>query len=190
MEEGKIITPQGQAERPKIPLELPVMPSRDLVLFPKMVIPFMVTDPNLIKLVDDALNKDKIIAIVTMKKGEEEKPPPDNLYQVGCAAQILKMAKVPDVGVKLLVQGLARIRIMGYVQKEPYLTANVSPHYEEYPPEQKKDVELEALMTNVRGLFQKVVELSPYLPPDLGVMAMNVEEPGILADMVASTLNI
>ena len=190
MEEGKIITPQGQAERPKIPLELPVMPSRDLVLFPKMVIPFMVTDPNLIKLVDDALNKDKIIAIVTMKKGEEEKPPPDNLYQVGCAAQILKMAKVPDVGVKLLVQGLARIRIMGYVQKEPYLTAIISPHYEEYTPAQKKDVELEALMTNVRGLFQKVVELSPYLPPDLGVMAMNVEEPGILADMVASTLNI
>ncbi len=191
MAEGKIITPQDQAKRPKIPLELPVMPSRDLVLFPKMVLPFMVTDPNLIKLIDDALNKDKIIAIVTMKKGEEEtKSPPDNLYQVGCAAQILKMAKVPDVGVKLLVQGLVRIRIMGYVQKEPYLTAIVSPHYEEYPPEQKKDVELDALMTNVRGLFQKVVELSPYLPPDLGVMAMNVEEPGILADMVASTLNI
>ncbi len=185
MEENKIVA--SASEVPQIPSELPVMPSRDLILFPKMVLPFMVTDPNLIKLVDDALNKDKIVAVVAMKRGEEEgQKPPNNLYRVGCAAQILKMAKVPDVGVKLLIQGIARIRIMGYVQEEPYLKAIVSPHYDEY----QKDVELDALMTNVRGLFQKVVQLSPYLPPDLGVMAMSVEEPGVLADMVASTLNI
>ncbi|MCD6319476.1 MAG: endopeptidase La [Candidatus Desulfofervidaceae bacterium] len=185
MVEDRIVT--FLKEKGSLPRELPILPSRDLVLFPKMALPFMVADKALIKLVDDALSGDKIIGIVAMKKGEEEKgAPPDNLYRIGCAAQILKMAKEPEIGVRLIVQGVARIRIVGYVQEEPYLKAVVSPHFDEY----EKDVELDALITNVRGLFRKVIELSPYLPSELGIMAMSVEEPGILADMVASTLNI
>jgi len=181
----RIVTPFKEGS--SLPRELPILPSRDMVLFPKMVLPFVVADEALVKLVDDALSGDKIIGIVVMKKGEEEKgAPPDNLYRIGCAAQILKMAKEPEIGVRLMVQGIARIRIVGYVQKEPYLKAVVSPYFDEY----QKDVELDALVTNVRGLFRKVIELSPYLPSELGIMAMNVEEPGILADMVASTLNI
>ena len=170
----------------KIPQELPILPSQDLVLFPKMVLPFVVAEPKLIQLIDDALSGNKIIGLVVTKKGEAAKSPPENLYQVGCAAQILKMAKVPDVGVRLLVQGLARIRIINYLQTEPYLKAMVVPHYDKI----EKDVEIDALVTNVRGLFRKVVELSPYLPSELGVMAMNVDEAGVLADMVTSTLNI
>lgn len=185
MVEDKIVTPFQ--ERSALPRELPILPSRDLVLFPKMALPFVVTDKALVKLVDDALSGDKIIGIVAMKKGEEEKgTPPDNLYRIGCAAQILRMAKEPGIGVRLMVQGVARIRIVGYVQREPYLKAVISPHVDKY----EKDMELDALITNVRGLFHKVIELSPYLPSELGIMAMNVEEPGMLADMVASTLNI
>ena len=173
-------------EEISIPKEISILPSRDMVLFPKMMVPFVITDSNLIKLVDDVLVSNKIIGIVTMKKDEESKKPPENLYQIGCAAQILKMSKVPDVGVRLMVQGLARIRIMEYIQIEPYLRATVSPHYDVF----EKDVEIDALITNIRGLFRKVVELSPYLPSELSIMAMNVEDPGMLADMVASTLNI
>ncbi|CAD7781932.1 Lon protease 2 [Candidatus Methanoperedenaceae archaeon GB37] len=183
MPEEKTLFPTGEV---KIPQELPILPSQDLVLFPKMVLPLVVAEPKLIQLIDDALSGDKIIGLVVTKKGEEAKTPPENLYQVGCAAQILKMAKVPDVGVRLLVQGLARIGIMNYLQTEPYLKATVVPHYDEI----EKDVEIDALVTNIRGLFRKVVELSPYLPSELGVMAMNVDEAGVLADMVTSTLNI
>jgi ATP-dependent Lon protease len=175
------------AETSAIPKELPILPSRDLVLFPKMVLPFVVAEPALIKLIDDTLSTNKIFAIVATKKEDEAaKSQPDNLYRVGCAAQILKMAKVPEIGIRLLVQGLARVRIMGITQREPYLKAIIVPYYDTF----KKDMETEALITNVRGLFQKVIELSPYLPSELGAMAMNVEEPGILSDMVVSTLNI
>ena len=173
-------------EEAKIPQELSILPSQDLVLFPKMVLPFVVAEPKLIQLIDDALSGNKIIGLVVTKKGEEDKALPDNLCQVGCAAQILKMAKISDVGVRLLVQGLARIRIINYVQTEPYLKATVVPHYDKV----EKDIETDALVTNIRGLFRKVVELSPYLPSELGVMAMNVDEAGVLADLVTSTLNI
>jgi len=167
-----------------IPKELPILPAKDIVLFPHMVLPFMVMEESLFKLVDDALSGDKIIGLFTVK--DEEGRPPENLYKVGCAASIMKMIKVPEAGLRLLVQGLARVTIEDYISKEPYLKAKVIPHYDEY----KKDVELDALVTNVRGLFHKVIELSPALPPELDMVATNIDEPGILADMVASTINI
>ncbi|KPJ69491.1 MAG: peptidase, partial [Syntrophobacter sp. DG_60] len=167
-----------------IPKELPILPSKDLVLFPGMVLPFMVMEESLFKLVDDALSGDKMVCLLTMKS--EEKKLPENLHKVGCAASIMKMIKVPEAGLRLLMQGLARISVEKYTSKEPYLKAIVTPHYDQY----EKDVELDALVTNVRGLFHKVIELSPALPPELDVVTANIDEPGVLADMVASTINI
>ncbi len=156
-----------------------------MVLFPSMVLPFMVMEESLFKLVDDALSGDKIVGLVAMK-GEEKKKLPENLHQIGCAASIMKMIKVPEGGMRLLMQGLARIKIENYTAKEPYLKAIVTPYYDRY----EKDVELDASVANVRGLFHKVIELSPALPPELDIMATNIDEPGTLADMVASTINI
>lgn len=166
-----------------IPKELPILPSKDLVFFPGMVLPFMVMEESLFKLVDDALSGDKIVGLLVIKS---EGKLPENLHKVGCAASIMKMIKVPEAGLRLLMQGLARIGIEDYTSREPYLKAIVTPHYDHY----EKDVELEALATNVRGLFHKVIELSPALPPELDVVATNIDEFGILADMVASTINI
>lgn len=167
-----------------IPKELPILPSKDLVLFPGMVLPFMVMEESLFKLVDDALSGDKMVGLFTIKN--EERKLPENLHKVGCAALIMKMIKVPEAGLRLLMQGLARISVENYTSKEPYLKAIVAHHYDQY----EKDVELDALITNVRGLFHKVIELSPTLPPELDVVTTNIDEPGILADMVASTINI
>lgn len=167
-----------------IPKELPILPSEDLVLFPGMVLPFMVMEESLFKLVDDALSGDKMVGLLTMKN--KEKKPPENLHKIGCAASIMKMIKVPEAGLRLLMQGLARISVENYTSKEPYLKAIVTPHYDQY----EKDVELDALVTNVHGLFHKVIELSPALSPELDVVVANIDEPGILADMVASTINI
>lgn len=167
-----------------IPKELPILPSKDLVLFPGMVLPFMVMEESLFKLVDDVLSGDKMVGLLTIKS--EEKKLPENLHKVGCAASIMKMIKVPEAGLRLLMQGLARISVENYTSKEPYLKAIVTPHYDQY----EKDVELDALVTNVRGLFHKVIELSPALPSELDVVTANIDEPGILADMVASTINI
>lgn len=167
-----------------IPKELPILPSKDLVLFPGMVLPFMVMEESLFKLVDDVLSGDKMVGLLTIKS--EERKLPENLHKVGCAASIMKMIKVPEAGLRLLMQGLARISVENYTSKEPYLKAMVTPHYDQY----EKDVELDALVTNVRGLFHKVIELSPALPSELDVVTANIDEPGILADMVASTINI
>ncbi len=167
-----------------IPKELPILPSKDLVLFPGMVLPFMVMEESLFKLVDDVLSGDKMVGLLTIKS--EERKLPENLHKVGCAASIMKMIKVPEAGLRLLMQGLARISVENYTSKEPYLKAIVTPHYDQY----EKDVELDALVTNVRGLFHKVIELSPALPSELDVVTANIDEPGILADMVASTINI
>lgn len=167
-----------------IPKELPILPSKDLVLFPGMVLPFMVMEESLFKLVDDVLSGDKMVGLLTIKS--EERKLPENLHKVGCAASIMKMIKVPEAGLRLLMQGLARISVENYTSKEPYLKAIVTPHYDQY----EKDVELDALVTNVRGLFHKVIELSPALPSELDVVTANIDEPGVLADMVASTINI
>lgn len=167
-----------------IPKELPILPSKDLVLFPGMVLPFMVMEESLFKLVDDVLSGDKMVGLLTIKS--EERKLPENLHKVGCAASIMKMIKVPEAGLRLLMQGLARISVENYTSKEPYLKAMVTPHYDQY----EKDVELDALVTNVRGLFHKVIELSPALPSELDVVTANIDEPGVLADMVASTINI
>lgn len=174
------------AKAVELPEELPILPIREAVLYPRMLLPLMVTQERMIKLIDAALLSNKMIGIVAIKHKEVEEVKPEHLFPIGCAAHILKMIKMPDNSLRLLIQGTSRIALGEFTQREPYIRAKVTP----LKDQGEKTTDIEAVMVGVKGIFQKVVELAPNLPAELGIMAMNLEEPGALADLIASILNI
>ncbi len=165
---------------------LPILPLFDAALFPKMVLPLVVMQGESVKLVDEAMSSDRLIGLVVSKKLDKENArPEEDLYTAGTSAMILKMAKTQDNRAQLLVQGVSRFKILDFIDGKPYLQARV----EMIPESETKDTETEALMSNLVNLFMRIAELSPGLPPEIGAMAKAIQEPGILADMVASTIN-
>jgi len=183
MDEKKLSTDFGTEN---IPDNLPVLPLFDAVLFPKMVLPLVVIEDHSVKLVDEAMSKDRIIGLLVSKnKSKEKSAPQEDLAAIGTSAMILKMAKTEDNKAQLLVQGLARFKVKEFNQKEPYLRADI----EDIVDEQDSGKEVEAMKTNIISLFVRIVELSPGLPKEIASMSNSIEEPGILADMVASTIN-
>ncbi len=170
----------------ELPEELPILPIREAVLYPRMLLPLMVSQERLIRLIDAALLSNKMIGVVAIKKKEVEEVQTEHLFDIGCGASILKMIKMPNNSLRLLIQGISRIRVVEFTQREPYIRAKVAP----LKDHGEKTTDVEALMAGVKGIFQKVVELAPNLPAELAIMAMNLEEPGALADLIASTLNI
>jgi ATP-dependent Lon protease len=169
-----------------IPEEIPILPVIDVALFPKMVMPLMIWDKNWIQLVDEALMKDHLIGLVMIQGKGHDPLQPEDLYLYGTVGSILKMAKVPEGGVRLMVQGLSRFKISEFSATTPYFKARI----EVVKDLSASGIETDALINSTRGLFSKVLELSPYLPSELGLLAQNVDEPGSLADMIVSTLNI
>src|SRR5208337_4802738 len=170
----------------EIPPVLPVLPLRGLVIFPGQIHPFLVSRSASLKLIEDFPGAKSIIALAAQKNPEEENPQPEGLFARGTAVRILKMLKYPDHSVRVLVQGLARIELSEFVQREPYLTAKVG---------RLSDVtadgrDLDTLQAHVASQFSKFVSLVPYLPDELQVMAMNIHGAGRLADLVASYLKI
>jgi ATP-dependent Lon protease len=177
-------SPEISAE--KVPEILPILPLFDAALYPKMVLPLVVMQPESIQLVDEAMSKDRLIGLVVAKKPVEENVDVrDNLNIAGTVALILKMAKTEDNKLQLLAQGLGRFEIKKYVQEKPYLKASVK-HIKDI---ETKDKEIDALMSNMISQFSRVAELSPGLPQEIVVMAKSIQEPGILADMISSTIN-
>jgi ATP-dependent Lon protease len=175
-----------EVDAEKVPEILPIMPLYDAALFPKMVLPLVVMQGESVKLVDEAMAKDRIIGLIVSKKPEEENAPEkEDLAPVGTSALILKMAKTQDNRTQLLVQGLSRFKIKAFEDGKPYLVARV----ESIKDVEKEDKETEALMSNIISQFERIVELSPGLPPEIAQMAKTIQEPGTLADMVASTIN-
>lgn len=170
----------------KIPEELPIIPIREAALYPRMILPLMVSQEPLIKLIDAALLANKMTGVVAIKNKEVEQVKPEDLFEIGCAAYILKMIKMPDNSLRLLIQGTTRIRLGEFTQREPFLRAKVVPLQDQVG----EHADAQALMVGVKGIFQKVVEMAPNLPAELAIMAMNLDEPGALADLVASTLNV
>jgi ATP-dependent Lon protease len=174
-----------------IPEVLSILPLYDTVLFPKMVLPLVVFQDESVRLIDEAMNKDRIIGLIASKKPGKDivegiVDPERDLYKVGTSGLILKMAKTEDNKAQLLVQGLGRFKVKDFVDKKPYIKART-----EYVEDtEKKDKETEALMSNIIGLFTRVVELSPVIPQEMGAMSRSIQEPGILADMVASIINL
>ncbi|MGA3083505.1 MAG: endopeptidase La [Thermodesulfobacteriota bacterium] len=169
-----------------IPEEIPLLPVVDVALFPKMVMPLMIWEKNWVQLVDEALMKDHLIGLVMVQGKGQDPLTTKDLYSYGTVGSILKMAKVPEGGVRLMVQGLSRFKIEEFTATNPYFKARI----EILKDLLESGIETDALLNSARGLFIKVLDLSPYLPAELGLLAQSVEDPGSLADMVTSTLNI
>ncbi len=171
---------------PQIPRELPLLPLRGSVLFPHVLIPILVGQEKSKRLVDEAVMGNRIIGIVALKNREVEDPRPEDFFSVGTAAVIAKMIKLPDGTISIMAQGIERIRLGQFTQTTPYFRANVEP----LPDHGESDKEIEALMVNLRRVFQQVVELAPNMPAELSILALNIDEAGMLADMIASNLNL
>jgi ATP-dependent Lon protease len=170
----------------EVPDVLPVLPLRGIVIFPNQIHPFLVSRPASLRLIEDVGQASRVIGLSAQKNPEEENPAPEGLFPRGTAVRILKMLKYPDHSVRVLVQGIARIDLLDFVQLEPYFRANVRRLSETV----EGDKELDALQAHLVSQFSKFVSLVPYLPDELQVMAMQVREPARLTDMVASYLKI
>src|SRR5712671_1014536 len=170
-----------------IPAELPILPLRDTVLFPNSFMPLAVARESSVRLIDDAIANGKLIAVFTQRDAAVEEPAQEDLYTVGTATHIHKMFKLPDGSLRLIVQGLARLTLQEVVSTQPYIRARVT-----VATEATKDadhLEIDALARNIKTNFQQVVSLSPLLSDDLQTLAMNIVEPGRLADFIASSLS-
>ncbi len=185
-QETQVTAPQVTDPQQEIPNTLPVLPLRDAVVFPDTMIPLTIGQERSIRLIDDVLAGDRLLALVTSKDAEVEAPGPDLLYEIGTVGVAHKMIKLPDGTMRILVQGLQRVHIDKYVQEEPYLVAEIS-KVEDVTTAGK---EIDALRASLLSTFSKIVALVPYLPEELETAAANVEEPGSLAFLIASTMRI
>jgi ATP-dependent Lon protease len=171
---------------PEIPKVVPVLPLKEMVVFPESMSPLAIGQERSVKLVEDVVSGDRVVALVTVRDTEADPPGWDDLYEVGTAALVQKMIRVPDGTLRILVQGLKRIRVENRVGEEPYLVAEVA----EVPDVVEESRELEALTRNVQSLFGRIIGLVPYLPEELQLAAANVDNPSALSHLVASTLRI
>jgi ATP-dependent Lon protease len=176
----------GGGETITIPGVLPVMLLNDVVIFPNTIVPVVVSDEKMVKLVNDALSSSRMLATFTRITTPASEKPEDQFYHVGTASQILKMFRVPDGTMRLLVQGLLRIERKRTVSTEPYLVVEVEP----LSVEQKRTLRVEALMRRLSGDFNKLAEYSQQIPEEVKIAVYNINEPGALADIIASNLNI
>jgi ATP-dependent Lon protease len=182
------ILEEVSGERPlSIPPELPLLPLRDTVLFPNSFMPLAVARESSVRLIDEAINSSKVIGVFTQRDAALDEPHKDDLYPIGTATHIHKMFRLPDGSLRLIVQGLARIRLDDIVAVRPYLRAQVSATPDELSDDDR--LEIDALQRNIKSNFQKVVSLSPLLSDDLQTLALNITEPGRLADFIASSLS-
>ena len=178
--------PDMSVNTEKLPDILPILPLFDAAMFPKMVLPLVIMQAESVQLVDEAMAKDRMIGLLLAKKPiEKDSVPEKDLESIGTSALIMKMAKTDNSRAQLLVQGVARFKVKEFIKEKPYLQAAVT-HLEEI---EAKDKETIALMSNIVDQFTKIVNLSPGLPPEMINMAKSIQEPGVLADMVTSTLN-
>jgi len=181
---GAEAKPRGAA--PALPKELPILGLSDIVIFPAMVAPLLVDSGPSIKLIDDVVGGERLIGVVLQRNPEADNPRPDELHEVGCAARVLKMLKFPDNTVRVLVEGLWRIRLKEFTTTTPYLCAKC----EILADQPESTVEVSALLRNAQNQFQEILRLSPALSEQVKVAALNTEEPGHFSDLIAANLNL
>ncbi|HET6865153.1 MAG TPA: endopeptidase La [Solirubrobacteraceae bacterium] len=172
--------------RRELPHEVGVLPLRDAVTFPDMMIPLNIGQPRSVELINDVLRGERMIAMVASRDAELEAPSPEELYEVGVLGTVARMIRVPDGTLRVLIQGSQRIRVDRWVKTEPYLVAEI----EELPDIVNPSPELTALMRNVQQTFTEIIEQVPYLPEELQVMITNVDDPSVLAHLIAGALRI
>jgi ATP-dependent Lon protease len=171
---------------PQLPSVLPVLPLRDSVTYPDTLTPLAVGQERSIKLVNDVLGGNRMLAMIASRDPDVESPGPEDLYEVGVAGVVARMLKVPDGSLRILVQGGQRVRVTGWEEGRPYPVARV----EELPDVVEEGPELTALMRNVQQTFSSIIEEVPYLPEELQMAVANLEDPSALSHLIAGALRI
>ena len=169
-----------------IPEKLPIIPLKDTVIYPYTVIPLFVTEEKSIKAVESAMNSHRIIGAVAIKSKEVEDVGPEDLYSVGTAAVIHKMLRMPDKGMALIVQGLTKIKIRDFISEDPFINASIDVIIEE----PVKNTRIEALMRTATAQSQKMISLAPYLPEEIQVTAINLDDPLKLSYLIATLIRM
>ncbi|MFM1769448.1 MAG: hypothetical protein RJA22_1977 [Verrucomicrobiota bacterium] len=180
---------EAPAQRPipkALPSVLPVLGLSDIVIFPGMVAPLLVDTAQSIRLIDDVVEGNRLVGLVLQKRADVDNPLPEDLYEHGCGARVLRMLKFPDNTVRVLVEGIWRIHIKDYEAQSPYLRAQI----EVVPDLAPDSVELTALSRNAHRQFQEIIKLTPNLPEQVKVAALNTEAGGTLTDLIAANLNL
>jgi len=184
--------PRKRREKPQtlVVAELPTLPIRETVLFPHMMSPLFVDRDRSLRAIEEATLRERTVLIVSQRNPDIQRPRREDLYDVGTEAVLGRVLKMPDGTTSVLVQGQRRVQIMDLVLDEPYLLARVAPLEETVHDPEPGGYTVEVLMRAVLVLFEKCVKLSHTLPDDAYVAAMNVDDPGWLADLVASTIDL
>ena len=177
----------GAGAEKRLPPVLPVLPVRDVVVFNYMILPLFISREKSVKAVEAALRRGRQLLVVAQRDESVEDPGPADLYQTGTVVQVMRMLKMPDSRLKVLVQGVSRARVLGYRQAEPYLEARVE-HLDEAPVPGGADVE--ALLRAVREQSEKVLSLRGISSPDILGVLQSVDDPGRLADIIAANLHM
>ncbi|MBI4665725.1 MAG: endopeptidase La [Nitrospinae bacterium] len=178
-----------------IPDTLPLLPVRDIVVFPFMILPLFVGRENSINAVNQALAGDRMMMLAAQKDAGVDNPTPEDLYNIGSVVMVIRMLKLPDGRIKILVQGLAKAKIVEFLQKEPFYNVKIERMEDEElekkeTKEKREPLAVEAAMRNVRAQLERVINLGKQISPDILVIAENLEEPGKLADLVAANLGL
>lgn len=181
-----IIEDQGQ--KLNIPKELPVLMLRDIVVFPYMVVPLFVGREKSKKAIDHALSTHRMILLLTQKNMEIEEPKSEDVYQMGTVALVMRMLKLPDGRVRILAQGLVRAEVRELDEEKSYYSAKIKVIRE--VEVEKENIEVEAMIRNVRDGLDEASTLGKNVPPEIMIIAANVDEPGRLADLAAATLDL
>ena len=170
----------------EIPQVLPILPLRNTVVFPQQIIPISVGREKSIKLIEEALSDNKLITLVAQRDGKVEDPRPEDLFRWGTVTSVMKVFKMPDGTQSVMVQGLSRAQVLDYTQIDPFFKALVQPQ----PEKKVAGVSIEALIGNIRSLFEKIVGRASYLTPEHVILIANTEDPGRLADVIIWNLTI
>ena len=178
----------GHTPLPSAPVELPLLPLRDVVVFPHMVIPLFVGRPKSIKALELAMEADRRIMLVAQKAAAKDEPSASDMFDMGCVSTILQMLKLPDGTVKVLVEGQQRAQVQGIADEETHFVASVLPVAEVSGDDDGKPSEIEALRRAVMQQFDQYVKLNKKIPPEILTSIASIDDPGRLADTIAAHL--
>jgi ATP-dependent Lon protease len=189
-EEFAVALAESDAIEPmmQIPSELPVLPLRDIVIYPFMIVPLFVSRDRSIKAIETALADNRMILLVSQKDVNKEEPTRDDLFEVGTVAIIMRMLKLPDGRIRILIQGLSRSRVDKVLPDGDFIRANVTPISEPLAPD--NSLEVEALLRNVRSSMERAASLGKNISPEVLAIIANLEDAGRLADLSASNLEL
>lgn len=177
-----------KSKRGQLPPTLPIIPLRNAVLFPQQIMPLSIGRDKTLKLVSEHSESNRLVGIVAQKESSIENPTPQDMFMYGVAATIMRVFDMPDGSKSVIVQGVKRIQLLDFVQDDPYWIAHIR-ELDDIPP-QTGDIEIDALVINIKNIFQKMSGLAPYITSEQTSMILNIQHPGRIADMAISALNI